>query len=199
MMYQLCNIADGRSQVDTVGNAAGGVAAGDLPEQAALVVRDWTDTTLGERVRYLAQAKGVSISRLGEQAGLNRTAIHRMAKDTSPEVKRFAGTIDKLARTWGVSSEWLFYGRGDPDRPASTPRSDDPFPHRAEACRIALDGGIEPEAVREVAELSVDEVRSLLAKHPGQPSDASILWWLHQIERRGVRLREPANATKGAR
>lgn len=195
MVYQLCNIADGRRQVDTVGDAAGGVAVGDLQEQAAPVVRDWTGTTLGERVRYLAEAKGVSISRLGEQAGLNRTAIHRMAKDTSAEVKRFAGTIDKIARTWNVSSEWLFYGRGDPDRSAGAPRHDDPFPHRAEACRIALDGGIEPDAVREVAELSTDEVRALLAKRPDQPRDASILWWLHQIESRALSMRAaPKNA-----
>ena len=112
-----------------------------------------------------------------------------MAKDESHEVKRFAGTIDKLASTWNVSSEWLFYGRGQPEREAAPPTSSDPFPHRAEACKIALDGGIEPEAVHEVAELTVDEVRALLAKHPNQPRDASILWWLHQIESRALVLR----------
>jgi transcriptional regulator with XRE-family HTH domain len=192
MVYQLGNIPGGRRQGETLD----GVAADESREQAPDVRRDWTDSTLADRLRYLAEREGVSISRLGEQAGLTRAAIHRMAKDESREVKRFAGTIDKLATRWNVSSEWLFYGRGDPDRPTTVEQKADQFPHRAEACAIALDGGIEPEAVLEVRELSAEAVRALLAQHPGQPQDASILWWLHQIESRALALRSTAKSQR---
>lgn len=188
MVYQLGNIPGERRQGETLDE----VAVDDPREQSPDVRRDWTSSTLADRLRYLAQREGVSISRLGEQAGLNRAAIHRMAKDTSSEVKRFAGTIDKLATRWGVASEWLFYGRGDPDRPAVAERRDDPFPHRADACAIALDGGIEPEAVREVAELSEEQARALL----GQAQDGSILWWLHQIESRALVMRSAAKSQR---
>lgn len=193
MVYQLGNTAGGRRQADT----DDGVAADDLQEQSPDVQRDWTTSTLGERVRHLAEARGVSISHLGERAGLNRAAIHRMAKDTAVQSRRFAATIDKLVSTWSVSSEWLVYGRGEPDvTTVAAERSADPFPHRAQACAIALDGGIEPEAVREVAELSVEQVRALLAQHPGQPEDASILWWLRQIEMRGIAIRSAAKSQR---
>jgi transcriptional regulator with XRE-family HTH domain len=153
------------------------------------VPRDWTLTTLGERVRYLAEREGVSVAKLGERAGLNRAAMSRLSRDTSPVVRRSSETIDKLARAWNAPTEWLIYGRGDPARPAAEPVPPDPFPNRAKACEIALDGGIEPEAVRHVAELPVEEVRAMLARHPLQPADGTILWWLYQIENRDLELR----------
>jgi transcriptional regulator with XRE-family HTH domain len=191
MVHQTCNTPDERRQVDAVN----GVAADASVPQPADVKRDWTATTLGERVRYLAERNNVSVSALGVPAGLNRAAMSRLANDKSSEVKRFSGTIDRLAQAWNVAPEWLFYGRGQPEQ-AGEEKPADPFPHRARACEIALDGGIEPEAVREVAELSVEQVRALLAQHPGQPEDASILWWLRQIEMRGIALRSAARSQR---
>ena len=191
MVHQTCNTSDERRQVDAVD----GIAADASVPQPADVKRDWTATTLGERVRYLAERNNVSVSALGVPAGLNRAAMSRLANDKSSEVKRFSGTIDRLAQAWNAAPEWLFYGRGQPEQ-AGAEKPADPFPHRARACEIALDGGIEPEAVREVAEFTVEQVRALLAQHPGQPEDASILWWLRQIEMRGIALRSAARSQR---
>lgn len=187
MVHQTCNTPDERRQVDAVN----GVAADASVPQPANVKRDWTATTLGERVRYLAERNNVSVSALGVPAGLNRAAMSRLANDKSPEVKRFSGTIDRLAQAWNVSVEWLTYGRGQPEQ-AGAEKPSDPFPHRARACEIALEGGIEPEAVHEVAELSEEQVRGLL----GQKQDGSILWWLHQIESRALVMRSAGKLQK---
>jgi transcriptional regulator with XRE-family HTH domain len=156
----------------------GSVAVADPPEQAPRVTRDWTGTTLGERVRFLAEREGVSLNKLGKRAGLSSSVISRLSHDSGP-LHRSPETLDKLAGAWAVSVEWLIYGRGQPEQ---APRPADRYPHRADACRIALDGGLEPEAVREV-----------LAEQIELDRDPSILWWLHRIESKALRLRDPSN------
>jgi transcriptional regulator with XRE-family HTH domain len=145
------------------------------------VTRDWTGTTLGERVRWMAEHEGVSLNKLGERAGLKSGAMSRLSRD-SGEVHRSPETLAKLADAWSYSVEWLTYGRG---QPRAAVARDERYPHRAEAARIALDGGLEPAAVNEVLDEQLDLER-----------DPSILWWLHRIESKALRLREPSNASK---
>lgn len=176
MVLQICSDKSVRCQA----GAVDGVAADDPQEQDSAVSRDWTSTTLGERVRWLAEHEGVSLNKLGERAGLRSSVMSRLSRD-SGEVHRSPETLDKLAGAWSVSVEWLTYGRGQPEQ--TVPR-DDRYPHRAEAARIALDGGLEQEAVIEVLEEQIELER-----------DPSILWWLHRIESKALRLRDPSRVT----
>jgi transcriptional regulator with XRE-family HTH domain len=139
-------------------------------------MRDWVNTSLGERVRWLAKRDGISLTKLGKRAGLLSGAMSRLANDTGP-VARSPATLAALADAAGVPLEWLALGRGQPTR-ASTSVVAGPYPHRAEAARIAIDGGISEEAVQAV-----------LDEDPRLSEDPSVLWWLHQIEGRAL-LRE---------
>jgi hypothetical protein len=113
----------------------------------------------------------------------------RLSKDTGP-VKRAPETLRKIADAWGLSAEWLLLGRGQPELEQTSPTHVDPYPHRAEAARIAIDGGISEEAVQAV-----------LDEDPQFAEDPSVLWWLHQIEGRAL-LRElspvPRSGTRRA-
>jgi transcriptional regulator with XRE-family HTH domain len=171
MVLHICSGSDGCCQAVAVR----GIAPDDLRDQAAGVTRDWTGTTLGERVRFMADNEGVSLNKLGERAGLKSGAMSRLSRD-SGEVHRSPETLAKLADAWGYSVEWLTYGRG---QPRAAVARDERYPHRAQAARIALDGGIDPVAVNEV-----------LAEQIELDRDPSILWWLHHIESRALRLRD---------
>lgn len=131
----------------------------------------------------MAEHEGASLNKLGERAGLASGAMSRLSRDRG-EVHRSPETLARLADAWGYSVEWLTYGRG---QPLTTVTRDERYPHRAEAARIALDGGVEPAAVHEV-----------LAEQIELDRDPSILWWLHHIETRALRLREPTNAPKSS-
>ncbi|KYG11244.1 hypothetical protein BE21_08235 [Sorangium cellulosum] len=148
------------------------------------MTRDWTRTTLGDRVQYLAEREGVSLNKLGARAGLGSGAVSRLSRDHGP-LNRSPETLDKLARACGVSVEWLTYGRGDPGL-RGVPEPPEPFPHRSQACEIARDGGLDEEAVREVEALPKQEVRAILGPRWAHVADPPVLWWLRQIESRVV-------------
>lgn len=139
-------------------------------------MRDWENTSLGERVRYLAERERISLNELGRRAGLKSGAMSRLANDAGP-VARTSGTLSALADAANVPLEWLSLGRGQPTKALLTVIADR-YPHRSVAARIALDGGISEEAVRAV-----------LDEDPRLSEDPSVLWWLHQIEGRAL-LRE---------
>jgi hypothetical protein len=97
------------------------------------------------------------MSRLSTTTG----AVHR-----SPE------TLRRVAEQLGFSPEWLAFGRGEPEPLAPKSQAAERYPHRSEAARIALDGGLDPAAVNAVVERDYEIER-----------DPSILWWLHEIQR----------------
>lgn len=177
MVLHICSGLDGCCQ----GGAVDGVAPDKQRVHAADVGRDWTGTTLGERVRFMAEHEKVSLNKLGERAGLKSGAMSRLSRD-SGEVHRSPETLAKLADAWDYSVEWLTYGRGQPAQ--AVPR-DERYPNRSKAAHIALDGGIDPVAVNEVLAEQLDVER-----------DPSILWWLHRIESIALRLHDRANASK---
>jgi len=73
--------------------------------------RNWTETSLGERVEYVCALRGWSLNKLGETAGLASGVMSRLARRD----KNTAGAPDTLMRVADaahVSVLWLMLGRG---------------------------------------------------------------------------------------
>ncbi len=73
--------------------------------------RNWTETSLGERVEYICALRGWSLNKLGEAAGLASGVMSRLARRD----KNTAGAPDTLMRVADaahVSVLWLMLGRG---------------------------------------------------------------------------------------
>lgn len=69
--------------------------------------------TFHERLDRLAQAKGVSTSKLGTQAGLSPDTVNQwIRKSKAGKLPGRAEEHGKLAAFWGVDAEWLL-GRTD--------------------------------------------------------------------------------------
>lgn len=67
--------------------------------------------TLGERIRYAREAKGLSQSDIARHFGISRISVLNWEHDdTRPKVER----IQKLAEVLGVSEEWLLSAKGKP-------------------------------------------------------------------------------------
>lgn len=64
--------------------------------------------TIGERIKYLREARGLSQHELAVQTGLQRGNISHYERD---KVKPSAEAIVQLASTLGVTSDWLLTGR----------------------------------------------------------------------------------------
>lgn len=140
---------------------------------------DWGSSSLADRIlhiqRVLSEREGrkVSLNELGRRAGVGVGVMSRLSTTTGA-VHRSPETLRRVAETLGFSLEWLTYGQGEPE-PAPRSEVQERYPHRATAARIALDGGIDPVAVQAVLERDYEIDR-----------DPSILWWLHEIERRAL-------------
>jgi transcriptional regulator with XRE-family HTH domain len=78
---------------------------------AVKTTRDWTSSSLGERVAYICELRGWSLNKLGEEAGIASGPMSRLSRRTevvaaSPE------TLVRIADAAGVSVLWLMFGRG---------------------------------------------------------------------------------------
>jgi transcriptional regulator with XRE-family HTH domain len=123
---------------------------------------------------------------LERQAGLSPATLSRLFGGFIQSVE--PPTLAKMARVLDVDERWLGSGVGAaptptgvvPPLPAThyaperVVELDDDYPHRAEAARIARDGGVADEAI---ASVLVDQ---LMAEQ-----DPPVLWWLDRM-----RLRE---------
>jgi transcriptional regulator with XRE-family HTH domain len=77
--------------------------------------KDWTTTSLGERVEHVCKLRGWSLNKLGEEAGLASGVMSRLARREATT----AGAPDTLARVadaGGVNVLWLMLGRGPVER-----------------------------------------------------------------------------------
>jgi transcriptional regulator with XRE-family HTH domain len=85
--------------------------AREVRERGVRERKDWTRTSLGERVEHVCAIRGWSLNRLGEEAGLASGVISRLARREA----NTAGAPDTLARVAdaaGVNVVWLMLGRG---------------------------------------------------------------------------------------
>lgn len=134
-------------------------------------VPDWTKATLGERLDYIAKARGVSRNKLAERAGVSSGEISRLAHRPRPSAKR----LGQIAKAWDVSLDWLANGEGPPFVQNRLP---DRYPNRAVAAEIARAGGVTEAAVSSVLGDQLDG------------EDRSVLWWIHRMEHREVLQRD---------
>ena len=61
--------------------------------------------TMGERIRYLRESKGMTQEELGEKIGVQKSAIRKYEKGEVQNIKR--SNIKKLADIFGVSPTYL--------------------------------------------------------------------------------------------
>lgn len=77
--------------------------------------KDWTKTSLGERVEHICQLRGWSLNKLGEEAGLASGVMSRLARREAT-VAGAPDTLAKVADAGGVNVLWLMLGRGPVER-----------------------------------------------------------------------------------
>ena len=122
------------------------------------MARDWTKSTLGERIEFLWNLRGVTQNELGKRAGLKSGSISRLANKTAP----VAGSLDsvrQLADAWDVPLEWLAYGRRSPfDVLGGEGETADPVPERATV--IAMARQLTPEHDRDLYEAAIAALRA---------------------------------------
>lgn len=141
---------------------------------------DWGSSSLGDRIlhiqRTISEREGgkVSLNELGRRAGVGVGVMSRLASTTGA-VHRSPETLRRVAEALGFSMEWLTYGRGEPEPGSVRPVAEERYPNRTTAARIAIDGGVDAGAVQAVLDRDYEIDR-----------DPSILWWLHEIERRAL-------------
>ena len=73
--------------------------------------RDWTGSSLGERIEHICHLRGWSLNRLGEEAGIASGPMSRLSRRTEVTAAT-PDTILRIADAAGVSALWLMIGRG---------------------------------------------------------------------------------------
>lgn len=147
-------------------------------------VRDWTTSSLGERVLHAASLRGWGINQFGEKSGLTGGPVSRLSRRT----ERYAGapeTLLRLAIAASVSPQWLAFGLGQPEEPSLPGSPADRYPNRATAAAIARQGGVGEAAVQSV----VEEAFALEADPP-------VLWWIDRMRLREAEMRSQRGATE---
>jgi transcriptional regulator with XRE-family HTH domain len=130
-------------------------------------VRDWTTSTLGERVKHMGELRGVTLNKLGEKAGIKSGPMSRLSR-MGVRTGGYPATLQRLAFAWEIDLDWLVDGRGTPEKPR--PVKDERSPNRARAIEIARAGGMAPEVIDRIAREAVDYAQ-----------DPPILWWLKRM------------------
>lgn len=73
--------------------------------------RDWTTSTLGERIHHVCELRGWTLNKLGEEAGIASGPMSKLSRH--PEVTGATPeTLARIADASGVSVLWLMLGRG---------------------------------------------------------------------------------------
>lgn len=132
-------------------------------------------STIGERVRQAREVRGLGVNELARQAQLSNRQISRIER-AAGEAKRGITnkTLAKLATALQVRPEWLLTGKGPREETL-----EHELPRRAEAIRIAREGGVSEEVIKVVLALPVAD-----------PSTKTAWWWLQVIARREALLKE---------
>jgi transcriptional regulator with XRE-family HTH domain len=149
------------------------------------VLKEWSASSLGERIRHMAELRAVSLNALGRRAGIDSGPMSRLSRRGSTAA---LDTLRKLADAWEFHFEWLAFGRGQPEGPGAPTNALQPvrYTHRFEAARIARDGGVPLDAIESVCMDRLDP-----------RVDPPVLWWLDRMRERvallAVAPREPRN------
>lgn len=77
-----------------------------------LMTRNFEKLTLGDRLRYLIEARGYTQVELAAKIGLTQSAISNIVTNSSR--KPSAPTLLKLAAALQANPDWILTGRGDP-------------------------------------------------------------------------------------
>lgn len=175
-----------------------------LPEPALRLesepVRNWAETTVGERLKWLADHFKTSPRQLSLEAKVSKGHAQNLISGAAPDGIQ-SGTARKYAERWGVRTDWLEHGKGQPFASVSVPETEEIeaaprdataagrwrsyaaryWQFRAEAS-IALANG--------VAEAALDAAADRLgARHGDGPTEAQAR---KAIEEDGARVRAPA-------
>ena len=69
-------------------------------------------STTNERIRYLRKdLENLTLEKFGERLGVGKSAISDIERGRNNPTEQM---IKSICREFGVSDEWLRYGRGDP-------------------------------------------------------------------------------------
>ncbi len=80
-------------------------------------VRDWTDSTLAERIAYVLEFRKLSLGQLGKDAALSKATISRLRGGQREQGE--PKSIHKIATATKVDERWLASGVGQPVVPES--------------------------------------------------------------------------------
>lgn len=72
--------------------------------------------TMGERIRFYRTKQGLSLEKLGDMLGVQRTAILKYENGSVENIKR--STIKRMAEIFGVSPCYLMWGE-ESDQPTN--------------------------------------------------------------------------------
>lgn len=157
-------------------------------------VRDWSASTLAERLDHLRETRQAPTedekptqNAFARQLGMEGATYTRLRQ--RGEGERFSGevaTLYKIATKTGVSFAWLATGEGQPEGATVAPAAatvyavrptDDPWPNRTLAIKIALDGGIHRLAVE-----------WLLSEQAPAGHDPPTLWWVERLQLKSLQV-----------
>lgn len=125
-----------------------------------------TRSALAERVATVLARRRLTQGELCDQAGIDPAILSRLLSGKRPGVS--SQTVGRMARTLGVSVDWLTTGEGSEAR--TDDQEEDRYPERARAIRAAQVLGVHPRAVEFAAALYLPN---------GEDFDAK--WWLDMI------------------
>lgn len=140
---------------------------------------------LGDRLRWIAEQRGIDQRTLGIKAGLAESFLsaYLQRAQQNPKATIAADAAAKLADTWRVDLRWLITGEGSPElSPEDAYRVvyDPRYPNLAKACELAESASREARA-------------QVLNQHWEMPGDQDVDWWLVHLRRTEDRiLREKA-------
>lgn len=151
------------------------------PVQDARVAerKDWTNSSLKERLTWAMGRKHIGTNELGEAAGLTGSAVSKLATRTEA-VAGQAATLLKLSTALDVSPAWLAFGLGQPLDESVRPARE----RAADLCREA--------------KVSEEAIQSVLDEVVASETDLAVLVWVARINAKEAELRsqEPPPARK---
>jgi hypothetical protein len=142
------------------------------PVQDVLVTerKDWTNSSLGERLNWAMGRKHIGTNELGEAAGSTGGAVSKLTKRTEI-VAGQAATLFKLAMALDVSPAWLAFGLGQPlDESVRSARE-----RAADICREA--------------KYSEEAIQSVMDEVVASETDLPVLVWITKITAKETELR----------
>jgi len=80
--------------------------------------KDWRKSTLGERIKHVADMRGVSLNKLGALAGIASGPMSRLSRKDE-QIAASPETLVKLADAAAVNLTWLANGVGPIERAAA--------------------------------------------------------------------------------